>query len=298
MKAFRNLAVIAAVVGISHSMAGNAFASDWQPAEAVSPPVEPPVVMSAEELAVIEGGLYFGRPTRNQVLITAAAAVSGFAIGGIQIAVKPSNVGAQIADLLVCKGFFGTSAALLGQSQISAGRIDNRNLGSADFGIAVAHVAGLGALSWGCSELIEKVLVRNAEDKAREIVNNKNTSLANAAGLGGRKLLQDRWDENDRWFDWALDNAQTARDTIEVKAREIIALKDNRPLCWGAGIFAAHCFSYYDALISGAHATIKNQIYYFQNWTAEMAKVLKYHAGWVGMQVPPANKTGGTYEIR
>ena len=301
MKVFRKLVMIVAVVLIGHSFAGKAFASDWQPPEAANSLEEPPVVMSAEELAVIEGGRYFAALTRNQMLITITGATVGFAAANIYIAINPldSNRGWQYFDQLICNGLPGLSITVLGQMQISAGRVDNnRPLGAADVGVALAHVSAATGWIYGCP-VINENFIKGADAYATKIVNKRDEKLASAPGAGARKLLRDTWVDNDRKFDYGLDQAQQARDKIELRTREIDGKRELRKLCLGTGLMFFPCLLRITVEISVAERSIVLQKKNLEYWTAFMAMILKTHAEGLGIPVPPTSKKGGgVYVIR
>lgn len=295
MKTLRNLAALVAVVGISHSLAGTALASDWQPLAADKPSLEPLGVLSTEEMAGIEGGTYFAPLTRNQLTIAITAGVSFLISGSGSIFIKIGDLstGAQFADLVVCKAGFGLAATALGQSQISAGRIDERNLGLADVGLALGYGVGLGFLSTGCTWSIAAL-----EAKAREVVSKKDAALANPGGFGGRRKLLEKWDEQDKWYDWAVDTALAARDSIETLAVENRQLKEQRSLCWATGALAPVCYVNYTIRINAKAREINNKIAEFKRYMNSAGHAVRERAWWIGMPVPStANVTGGTYDI-
>ena len=115
--------------------------------------------MSLDELSAVEGGTWIAKLTPNQVIMTLAGFTAAMIAGPIsQLSIRVGKVDiASAVDQMVCQSGIGLVGTTLSQGQISAGRIDERQLGVADVGLTLAYSTAMTFAQRGCSKAVEAI---------------------------------------------------------------------------------------------------------------------------------------------
>lgn len=219
MKVFKKMALVALLAATTQSFAGEIMSSsEALPGPAVSETggLAP---MSISELASVEGGTFFAPISSNQMIMSIIGGVA-YAVGGapgLYITVGPvGHSGAKVIDHLFCSVTTRMATVMLLQSQFAALRAENdRTAGYADMAIALTYGIGFQLLATGChyaATVIEQKIT--VKQQLNEIKEKKGRKLLALPDDKSRKMLTDKWWDQDRWVAWALSTANTERDSI------------------------------------------------------------------------------------
>ena len=201
-------------------------------------------------------------------------------------------------DTVVCQTLVGVSGTVLAQSQISAGRVDNRLLGAADKGLALAYGVAIPFAQRGCSKGLEAVVnyVASSKSAARDIVNNKDQKVNSINGPIGRKMLYDKFIEQDNWTDWTLSQAQASRDDVEEAKNSLTGYLEARKQCWG--ITYLFCIRHLNGKIALSQLKLYDAVVDFRKNLVAVGQPLIHRAGLLGMALPDTNSLRQpTYDI-
>ena len=289
MKVFNKLAVIALVVGTSQVFASDNLSASWQLPEQGSLQASAMVSMSVDEMSSVEGGTYYGPLTANQVIMT----ITGFGIAA------PGNVGkvfVKLGDLsegwgstdgVFCQAGIAMAGQFMSQSQISAGKVDEKTLGAADVALAFSTGVGIGFLQIGCRQALYAYQnqIRKSQIQAREIVKKKDEKIASTPP-SNRRMLIAKFDEQDQWFKWALDSAQRDRDEIERLMKDWKELKPVAEMCSATGLGYYPCAKYYNRKSLLNRMSISNKIDDFKSSLLSVGRAQIERRKWIDLQYP------------
>lgn len=304
MKTCKKMAAIALLIGTSQAFASESLLASWQPPELSGLQASAMEPMSANELSGIKGGkTFYSTLSSNQITIaiTGFTALVAGGIGNIFIQVdEPSSIGSKMLDTIICQGGFKLVGTLVGQSQISGANVDpKRDFGPADVGLSLGAGLGLAFLANGCSRAVYALDhgIMLAKKTGLDIEDLK-TAAINAEGTVGRKLLRDKWNEQDRWFMWALNNGVQARDNIEEAAADQSELRSTRFTCNRLGIFYTLCLQRGQDYMAKEDAKILENSVSLKKWAIEAGKAMRERGNSIRLQYSKNNHSGNiTYEI-
>jgi hypothetical protein len=158
--------------------------------------------LTSEEAKQLKGGTFFAALTRNQMTVAVTGAVvwgtwrtAMSAIGNPTF----TTVAQSAADSIICKGLPLITGVFLGQSQISAGKVDARNLGLVDVILGLTHGTILASGSALCSIGVSAAsLNTNSNTAGRKLLELQLKAYAAQPTALGRKNLQDKWTAQDQ----------------------------------------------------------------------------------------------------
>jgi hypothetical protein len=198
--------------------------------------------LTTEEAKQLKGGTFFAALTRNQMTV----AVTGAVVWGtwrtlVSALGAPSftTVAQNALDSVFCKGLPLITGVFLGQSQISAGKVDARNLGVADVIIGLTHGTILASGSTLCSIGISSAALNtNSTTAGRKLLELQGRALAAQTTAVGRKALQDKWVAQDQLMVVRAQGAESYMNKAAAYSDQIGELKFLRngcglnPLCY------------------------------------------------------------------